>query len=163
MKYNRSEIMKEAWRLLRRGLSSITNMSQALKRAWAKAKRKMAIAIENAASRVENKHRNAIECNPIVSSLIAAGGRLWENYGKKRVYLNSNCIIAICPSLSRIEYNEISGERVSNNTRREYMRAIETASVYFDIDDQKFHVVDADKNATRIFGNLRDEMYSAIA
>lgn len=153
MKYNLSQIMTAAWSLRRRHANRFPTMSAALKTTWARAKRD--IEIDGVQSRYI--------VDTAVDRLVSVGGRIWENYGKRRVYLNSGCVISICPSLSRIEYNEIFGERVSNNTRREYMHTLEMTSVYFDIDDRKFHIADADRNAARIFGNLRDEMYSAIS
>lgn len=159
MRYNLSEIMRKAWTLRKRHANRFPTMSAALTAAWARAKRD--IEIDGIRSRYVIAE--AAPSDSVVDRLVSIGGRVWENYGKRRVYLNSSCVISLCSSLSRIEYNEISGERVSNNTRREFMHALEIASVYFDIDDRKFHISDADRNAVRIFGNLRDEMYSAIA
>lgn len=63
MKYNKSEIMKNAWNIRR---TIRCTMSAALRKAWA----------------------NAKESKDIVSTLLAAGGRRWTKNGKDRIYLS---------------------------------------------------------------------------
>lgn len=61
-KYNKSEIMKNAWSIRK---SFNVSMSEALKKAWAKAK-----------------------SSDVVSNLLAAGGRRWTKNGNDRIYLS---------------------------------------------------------------------------
>lgn len=63
MKYNKSEIMKNAW-VIRR-MTNCT-MSEALKKSWSDAKAP----------------------KDIVSKLIAAGGKRWTKAGRDRIYLS---------------------------------------------------------------------------
>lgn len=133
MKYNKSEIMKRAWEIRRK---TGCNMSDALKKAWARAKRRAERAAEEARiaeeeARAAQERENRINANPVCSKLIAAGGRLWENYGKCRVYLNYNAIAAIC-GLDELEYNRVDGEKISNTTRRQYVEAMQ-GDIYYDV------------------------------
>lgn len=61
-KYNKSEIMKNAWSIRK---SFNVSMSEALKKAWAKAK-----------------------SSDVVSNLLASGGRRWTKNGNDRIYLS---------------------------------------------------------------------------
>ena len=63
MKYNLSQIMKNAWAIRR--MTDCT-MSDALRKAWT----------------------NAKAPKDIVSTLLAAGGRRWSKNGKDRIYLS---------------------------------------------------------------------------
>lgn len=60
MKYNRSEIMKEAWKLYRMSRKWVNNIewtfSRALKRAWAMAKEAVAEAAERTAKGIVRMH-----------------------------------------------------------------------------------------------------------
>lgn len=92
MKYNKSKIMKRAWEIRRK---TGCNMSDALKKAWLRAKRRAERAAEEARisedeARAAQERENRINSNPVCSRLVAAGGRLWQNFGKCRVYLNYN-------------------------------------------------------------------------
>lgn len=80
-KYNRSEIFKKAWQLVKAFGMTI---SEGLKKAWKEAKtmskRDEMIAKLEALVAENNSHDNGYHYKAIVSD--------WENYGKNRTYLS---------------------------------------------------------------------------
>lgn len=74
-KYNKSEIMRNAWAIKR---SANVNMSTALKAAWVRAK-----AIAAAENYIAN------ECNYCGHQKVNVSD--WANYGKNRTYINVRC------------------------------------------------------------------------
>lgn len=145
MKYNKSEIMSKAWSLVRR-FPNKYNMSSALKKAWARAKVRMAEDLETLKAEKAAAERAArIAADPICSKLVAAGGKLWENYGKRRVYLNRNEILNVCAGVFDFQFYKTgnisgasaNGEAISNSRARDLLSVIDKG-VYYDIDTGKF-------------------------
>ena len=88
MKYNRSEIMKNAWAAVR--TLSIT-MSEALKKAWATAKAAAEKIVFNGFAKVAIRENG--ETNPNVGGEKDCDSnyltfKLWEKGGKRRIYIN---------------------------------------------------------------------------
>lgn len=77
MKYNLSEIMKAAWKMVKNSSEKLPmKIGQALKIAWANAKEKRAME-------TREKFEDYAEMNGFTFSR-------WEKYGKHRIYIN-NC------------------------------------------------------------------------
>jgi len=74
--------------------------------------------------------------------LIAAGGKLWEKHGYRRIYFNN------LPALYGLEYDTyntgnisaawVDGERVSNSEGRRILSRLAFAKVWYDVDGE-FH------------------------
>lgn len=88
MKYNRSEIMRNAWTAVRTlGIS----MSEALKKAWAAAKAVVEKIVFNGVAKVAIRENG--EINPNVGGKNDCDSnyltfKLWEKGGKRRIYMN---------------------------------------------------------------------------
>lgn len=84
-KYNKSEIMRDAWRLYRtlHAHSESYTFSDALTSAWRNAKAAIAKAAEEAAQAAND----VIISGWDVTKLEKAGAKRWTKYGKDRLYL----------------------------------------------------------------------------
>lgn len=74
--------------------------------------------------------------------LIAAGGKLWEKHGFRRIYFNR---LHEWYGLTYETYNTgnisdawVDGQRVSNSDGRRILGRLEFAKVWFDLNDGKF-------------------------
>lgn len=126
MKYNKSEIMKNAWAIRR---ETGCTMSEAMKKAWAIAK----------AQKVEKTVETLT-----VEDLTALGGKLWEkSQTLRRVYFNRAELMSICNiEVDYYRSGNISnfvwdGETLSNSYGREIMDVIR-GGVYYDLVNRKF-------------------------
>lgn len=79
MKYNLSEIMKHAWRIVKSNCAGNT-MSNALKIAWAAAKRNLKAAAREA-------QRKTFDGYERIGDFTFS---IWEKYGKRRIYINNH-------------------------------------------------------------------------
>lgn len=75
--------------------------------------------------------------------LVAAGGRLWEKHGYRRIYFNR---LHEWYGLTYELYNTgnirtawVDGQRVSNSDGRRILHRLDFAKVWFDLADGKFH------------------------
>lgn len=84
-KYNKSEIMRDAWRLYRtlHAHDESYTFSDALTSAWRNAKAEIARAAEEAAQAANDVVINGWD----VTKLEKAGAKRWTKYGKDRLYL----------------------------------------------------------------------------
>lgn len=104
MKYNKSEIMKNAWVI--RHMTNCT-MSDALRKSWA----------------------NAKAPKDIVSNLLAAGGRRWTKNGHDRIYLSR----AISMDTAHVAYADMSRKvrnTISNMINSVYYDVVNSKLVY---------------------------------
>lgn len=77
------------------------------------------------------------------AQMIAAGGRLWENYGKRRVYFND--------LISRVE----QPEDMTKNERIRFRNSFGMSKAYYDLDAKKFVLVDVEDD-------YKDEILESI-
>ena len=82
MKYNKSEIMKEAWKLHRSYSCRTLTFGQCLSRAWNRAK--------EAAKLAGQKAQKFVDGMTIVADGVELTLNLWVKYGKSRIYINDN-------------------------------------------------------------------------
>lgn len=80
MKYNRSEIMKRAWELVKKEGKTI---SEGLRQAWAEAKAVAIKMIDRVITELKDLIADAVDCYDYRIST-----NLWEKYGKSRTYIN---------------------------------------------------------------------------
>lgn len=86
MKYNKSEIFKRAWSMVKE--MAIT-MSEALKRAWAEAKDTVGALVEYLKKNLEEMTYNHYHISLGMERKVSV--KKWEKNGSKRMYLNIDC------------------------------------------------------------------------
>lgn len=85
MKYNKSEIMKEAWKLHRSWNTRALTFAQCLTRAWAKAKEAAARAAE-----MLQKTMMFVNGMTIMADGIELTLNRWQKNGMDRIYINDS-------------------------------------------------------------------------
>ena len=79
----------------------------------------------------------------LVDRLIAVGGNLWENYGKKRIYFNVSDVLAMagydydCYNTGNISGATLNGERISNSEMRRVLQKFND-NYYYDCVSNEF-------------------------
>lgn len=111
MKYNRSEIMKNAWGMYNfekkecgyRGREMNKSFGYFLRMAWIGAKNAAAAAEREAARKAElaelSQNKNQFSGKAIIDGY---SFRLWENYGKRRIYIGNNGAFIDCDNNNSI-------------------------------------------------------------
>lgn len=146
MKYNKSEIMKNAWNIRR---ATGCTMSAALVKAWANAKAP--------AKTVETL---------TVEDLTAFGGKLWEKGNLRRVYFNRSELMQLCNvevsyyRTGNLSGFSIGGEDTSNRFGREIMSVI-SGGVYYDLVNHKFSARDCGYGFKKVIEHLTNAILAA--
>lgn len=109
MKYNRSEIMKAAWKMHRSYNARALTFGQCLARAWAKAKEAAKVAAQIAVRFVDGM---IVKVENLEFSL-----RRWTKYGMDRVYINFG--------KDKVGYMDISTKSVSGKLNYSWGEALE--------------------------------------
>jgi len=83
-----------------------------------------------------------IHANITVESLLAAGGKLWERNGSKRVYFN-NLIQYTTLKVRRYDSGNVfsathEGAKISNGQARDMLLILDFAKVWYDCTENKF-------------------------
>lgn len=143
MKYNKSEIMKNAWTIRK---ATRCTMSEALKMSWAKAK-----------TPVKTVETLTVE------DLTSMGGKLWEKGNLRRVYFNRSELMQLCNvevsyyKTGNLSSFSIGGKGTSNCFGRDIMSVIYDG-VYYDLINHKF----SSRNCGRGFSTVIEHLTNAI-
>ena len=120
----------------------LARMALALRQAWAEAR--------NAGKSLEDR-------------LIEVGGKLWEGYGKRRIYFNR---LHEWYGLTYETYNTgnisaafVDGQRVSNNEGRGILYTLQYGKLWYDIDEGTFASRDIpERMASKIIERIKKEV-----
>ena len=109
MKYNKSEIMKDAWKMHRSYNARALTFGQCLARAWAKAKEAAKIASQTFVRFVDGM---TVTVDGIAFSL-----KRWTKYGMDRIYVNCG--------KEKVCYMDIARKQITGNLNRSWGEGLE--------------------------------------
>ena len=101
--------------------------------------------MKNAWNNFRNSEKTFAEClhDAWVFARMLSCGKLWENYGKRRVYFDKNFLLELCGlevdyrKNGNICYCAQNGERISHSSGAEWVNAV--TDVYYDCISGEFH------------------------
>lgn len=109
-----------------------------------------------------------MDTNESVKILEGQGGNLWEKNGMRRVYFDSETVLARA-GFSVDRYNtgnicsaELKGAKISNSEARRIEGCFSAKKFWFDLTDQKFHTKDSSGTGFRGYEYLADEFFAAM-
>ncbi len=109
--------------------------------------------------------------NTVIETLKKLGGKLWEKYGKRRIYFDSGLVLDYA-GLKLERYNTgnicrawLDGKEISNSAARRIVEAYSDLKIFYDLADGEFKIAGTGIGYSDYAGlalRVRDYLLSAI-